>query len=116
MGDGSNQLAEVGNLLEWLAPAAERPVVVVGDFNSRPGSPAYARLVDAGLVDAYATHADEPGPVATAEFLHLRMHIDHLFSTPAVRWTDVRAHSVDHGPFRGLSDHAPKLGRVRAAA
>lgn len=106
MGFGTNQLAEIENLLAWLERLPPGPRVVLGDFNSAPGSPVLARLAAGGLVDA--------GPVVdggTAAFLHLRMHIDHLFATASVSWSGVCAYSVDHGPFRGLSDHAPKTGR-----
>ena len=115
MGFGSNQVAEVDNLLDWIDHDPNEPLVLVGDFNSMPGSPAYARLTAAGLVDAYAAGRDpvEVEATQTAAFLHLRMHIDHVFSTPAVRWREVRAHPVDGGPFGGLSDHAPKEGTLQ---
>lgn len=110
MGHGTNQLVEVENLLGWLGELPTGPKVVLGDFNSAPDSPAHRRLVAGGLVDAWGGRAVDGG---TASFLHLRMHIDHLFATPTVSWSQVRAHSLDHGPFRGLSDHAPKTGRLR---
>ncbi|MEQ1503383.1 MAG: endonuclease/exonuclease/phosphatase family protein [Myxococcota bacterium] len=107
MGHGSNQLAEAEALLGQL-PDGDTDVIVVGDFNSAPGSPVYDRLT-ARLVDPYRGADAE-----TAAFLHRRMHLDHLFSSPSVRWDGVEAYSVDAGPFRGLSDHAPKIGRLAA--
>ncbi|MEZ4234976.1 MAG: endonuclease/exonuclease/phosphatase family protein [Myxococcota bacterium] len=117
MGYGSNQLREIDNLLDFVGRPA-RPTVVAGDFNSRPGSPAYARMVEAGFVDPYAAGRtpEEHEAVGTAGFLHLRMHIDHLFSTPGLVWPSIEAHSVDGGPFQGLSDHAPKTGVLALAA
>jgi endonuclease/exonuclease/phosphatase family metal-dependent hydrolase len=118
MGYGSNQLAEVDNLLAFLRSRGDHPTVIAGDFNSRPGSPAYARILDAGWVDPYAhgrTHLEHEA-VGTAGFMHLRMHIDHLFSRPSMRWSSIHAHSVDGGPFFGLSDHAPKVGVLRLAS
>ena len=50
---------------------------------------------------------------ATAGFLQLRMHLDHVFSGPGVTWLDLDgSHPFDHPtrPFRGLSDHTPLLG------
>jgi endonuclease/exonuclease/phosphatase family metal-dependent hydrolase len=112
MGFGTNQLVEVENLLAWLDDLPSGPKVVLGDFNSEPGSPAHRRLVQGGLVDAWDGRVVDGG---TASFLHFRMHLDHLFATPSVSWTRVLAHSVDHGPFRGLSDHAPKTGTLEVA-
>jgi endonuclease/exonuclease/phosphatase family metal-dependent hydrolase len=112
MGHGTNQLVEVENLLGWLDRLPSGPKVVLGDFNSEPGSPAYRRLLEGGFRDPWGGHAVEGG---TASFLHLRMHLDHLLATPSVSWSRIRAHSLDHGPFRGLSDHAPKIGRLRVA-
>ncbi|MCB9761227.1 MAG: endonuclease/exonuclease/phosphatase family protein [Alphaproteobacteria bacterium] len=118
MGHGSNQLREVEALLRLVAERADGDhAVILGDFNSRPASPVYEALRRAGFVDAYAHHhgldADTLEQTGTARFAHLRMHIDHLFSTQAVRWLDVAAHAIDgDNPFAGLSDHAPKLGRL----
>lgn len=114
MGSGSNQLAEVGKLLDMLALDG-RPVVVVGDFNSAPGSPVYERLLSAGLTDAHRAHSglgtEELLAHSSASFLHYRMHLDHVFSA-GVSWTALAAHTTDLGPFAGLSDHAPKIGRL----
>lgn len=119
MGHGTNQLAEAARLLEFVREHAGPHAVVVGDLNSLPGSPVYEELVRAGLVDAHAEvsgrSADSLRGVGTASFLHLRMHLDHVFSTPAVRWRGLDAADLDHGPFAGLSDHAPKLGRLSLA-
>ena len=101
-------------MLEFVAEHAGPHAVVVGDFNSLPGSPVYDQLVGAGLVDA---HAEVSGRtplslcgVGTASFMHLRMHLDHVFSSRAVRWRGLDSADLDHGPFAGLSDHAPKVG------
>lgn len=113
MGSGSNQLAEAENLLAVLESAQER-TIVMGDFNSAPGSPVYERLVEAGWIDAHRAVSglavDELRQHGSASFLHYRMHLDHVFSSPALRPVRLAAHSIDAGPFRGLSDHAPKVG------
>jgi len=85
---------------------------LVGDFNARPGSRTYAQVLDAGLVDAFAEHRKRPW--ATARFGPRRMHIDHVFSDPDADWVDFDDHHIDTpGPLHGLSDHAPKAGRIR---
>jgi endonuclease/exonuclease/phosphatase family metal-dependent hydrolase len=103
MGHGVNQLAEIENLLAALDP--DEATVVVGDFNSAPGSPAYERMRAAGWIDGSSSH-DAP----TAAFLHHRMHIDHVFGSPRVKFREVRV--AHQGPLAGLSDHAPKIGVV----
>src|SRR5262249_32787145 len=97
MGHGSNQLAEVERLCDALDTT---PPGVMGDFNSEPGSPAYAAMEARGWVPAPAG-----GP--TASFLHHRMHLDHLFGS-GVRWG--RARVVTEA--EGLSDHLPKIAEL----
>ncbi len=115
MGHGSNQLAEVQAVLDALSRRSDGAAVLVGDFNTAPGSAAYDALTGAGLVDAFA-HANDLAPqdlhgIGTAGFAAARMHIDHIFSDPDVAWKQVHAHQIDdEGPFRGVSDHTPKVG------
>lgn len=119
MGHGINQLREIEALLRLVDDhAAGDHAVIVGDLNSAPESPTYDALTGAGWVDAYADHHDlaprDLHATGTARFMHLRMHIDHVFSTPSVRWLDLHAHGIDDdGPFLGLSDHSPKLGTLQ---
>lgn len=40
------------------------------------------------------------------------MHVDHIFSTPDLFWPSFEEHTVDRGPLRALSDHAPKAGTL----
>lgn len=118
MGHGSNQLAEIGAVLDALSRRTDESAVLVGDFNTAPGSAGYEALTSAGLVDAFAAHHDLDVPdlhgISTAGFAAARMHIDHIFSHPHVLWESVEVHQVDdRGPFAGVSDHTPKLGRLR---
>ncbi|MFT4627695.1 MAG: endonuclease/exonuclease/phosphatase family metal-dependent hydrolase [Myxococcota bacterium] len=106
MGDGSNQAAEVANLLAFVDRVAGPHRVVVGDFNSRPGSAAHQAMLDAGLDDAWAGRQ-----AVTARFGRKRMHIDHVFGR-GVGWSE-RADDVP--AFEGLSDHSPKAVTVRPA-
>jgi endonuclease/exonuclease/phosphatase family metal-dependent hydrolase len=100
MGHGSNQVGEVENLLAALDDGL--PTVVVGDFNSEPGSPAFRRMEAAGWRPAEVPDA------TTAAFLHHRMHLDHAFARGA-RFGEVR---IAGGALAGLSDHRPKVAAV----
>jgi endonuclease/exonuclease/phosphatase family metal-dependent hydrolase len=116
MGFGSNQLHEASTLRSIVEDVSNGRAIVVGDFNSMPGSPVYDHLCGASLRDAYAeSHGLSLAELleqSTAGFFHKRMHIDHVFSSPGVHWLDFEDHSYDRaGPFAGLSDHAPKVGR-----
>lgn len=118
MGHGTNQLKEAFRVLEFLELKRGEHAVVLGDFNSAPDSPVYNAFTDRGLIDAHRQGGDEnPDEHASARFLNQRMHIDHVFSTPSVHWQDFHAHRIDeNGPFWGLSDHAPKVGRLEVSS
>jgi endonuclease/exonuclease/phosphatase family metal-dependent hydrolase len=114
MGSGSNQVEEAKNLLEVLSRTDPEPAVLVGDFNSAPGSPVYDSLLRGGLVDVHQAvsglELDALREHGSAGFLHYRMHLDHVFARGTLRPLSLEAHTIDAGPFRGLSDHAPKIG------
>ena len=107
MGEGSNQLREIENVLRTVGRNRDDAAILAGDFNAAPGSPAHRAIIDAGWRDPTPEHARA---VPTAAFLDRRMHIDHLFGTPAVVWSRVTVGSIDAAPFAGRSDHAPKMG------
>lgn len=121
MGFGPNQLAEAKTLAEFVSSEKRSEnYVVVGDFNSLPGSPVDRYLREqCGLVDAFAkvrcfTPA-ESRDYPTAGFLNLRMHLDHVYSSPALEWLDFEGtcRFGEAGAFSGLSDHVPLIARVR---
>lgn len=118
MGHGSNQLHEAHALLEVVDRRTAGPTVVVGDFNSAPDSPVHRVLTGRGLVDAFAhtVSAERAAARATAHFGPRSMHIDHVFTTPDLRWLGFEP---DHGRadrFHGLSDHRPKWGHLAVGA
>jgi endonuclease/exonuclease/phosphatase family metal-dependent hydrolase len=122
MGWGPNQLHEARALAGFVNKTANGdPFVVCGDFNSPPGSPVYRFLCsEAGFHGAQERccqiQPENPRGFATAGFLHLRMHLDHLFAGNGVSWLDVegtRSFDDRANPFRGLSDHVPLVGRLR---
>jgi endonuclease/exonuclease/phosphatase family metal-dependent hydrolase len=118
LGFGKNQLEEARSLVRFVeSQRRSDDYVVVGDFNSLPGSPVDALLRGAGLVEARRTIAApsiEAGSFSTAGFMALRMHIDHLYASPGLAWLDMEdTHGFDgEGSFAGLSDHVPLIARV----
>jgi len=120
MGFGLNQLEEVKALCAFVSAAAkDQPRLVVGDFNSAPGTPVYRALT----VDEQLTGAQEVlGQVdparsdtfATAGFMALRMHLDHVFASGPISFRDLDG-TFPFGdaasPFHGLSDHVPLITR-----
>jgi endonuclease/exonuclease/phosphatase family metal-dependent hydrolase len=121
MGFGPNQLAEARTLAGFVASEKRSEnYVVVGDFNSLPGSPVDRYLREEhGLVDAFAKvqrfTSAESRDYPTAGFLNLRMHLDHVYSSPALEWLDFEdtRRFGEAGAFSGLSDHVPLIARLR---
>lgn len=121
MGFAPNQLAEARTLADFVAREQRSPhFVVVGDFNSLPGSPVdrYLRQ-ERGLVEAFSAVRGlgeaEARAFPTAGFLNLRMHLDHVYASPQLTWLDFDG-TVPFGAeggFAGLSDHVPLIGRFR---
>jgi endonuclease/exonuclease/phosphatase family metal-dependent hydrolase len=110
------QLAQAGELLAGPARTT-LPVVMVGDFNSRPGRPTYDALLAAGFDDAW-TRANPDGPAGlTCCHAHplddpadaLRGRIDHILTRGEIAATEAFVVGDAPGDFRaGLwpSDHA----------
>jgi endonuclease/exonuclease/phosphatase family metal-dependent hydrolase len=118
MGFGANQLAEARALCAFVhATAGAAPRLVVGDFNSAPGTPVYRALrEEGGLQGAQEALGQlDPGrPTAfpTAGFAALRMHLDHVFGGGGIHFLDLegtRPFGDLDSPFHGLSDHVPLL-------
>jgi endonuclease/exonuclease/phosphatase family metal-dependent hydrolase len=110
------QLAQAGELVDGPARTA-LPVVMVGDFNSRPGRPTYDALRAAGFDDAW-TRANPDGPAGLtcchAQPLDdpadaLRGRIDLVLTRGGIAATEAFVVGDGPGDFRaGLwpSDHA----------
>jgi endonuclease/exonuclease/phosphatase family metal-dependent hydrolase len=127
-GFGPNQLSEARRLVETIDHRrSSEDMVLVGDFNSLPGSPVDELLrVQVGLVDALAHMKNLSGEGlrdwSTAGFMNKRMNIDRIYSSPSVEWLDLEG-SAPFDPtedlessFHGLSDHVPLLGRLRVSS
>ncbi|MDQ3262833.1 MAG: endonuclease/exonuclease/phosphatase family protein [Myxococcota bacterium] len=120
MGHGPNQVHEARSLVGFVKKhSGDDPFVVCGDFNSPPGSPVYRFLTEeCGLCSAQQQLGQidgvQPRAFPTAGFMHLRMHLDHLFSGGAVQWLDLEGTQAITDPrcaFKGMSDHVPLIGR-----
>ncbi|MFZ5438882.1 MAG: endonuclease/exonuclease/phosphatase family protein [Myxococcota bacterium] len=120
MGFGKNQLAEAKAIAEFAEGTAKGdPYLVVGDFNTAPGTPVYRYLTGDGQLRGAQEllkqiDPEKPEAFATAGFMHLRMHLDHVFCRGELGFLDLKdTHSFGdpHGPFDGLSDHVPLITR-----
>lgn len=120
MGYGKNQAAEIDALASYVAEhkRSER-YIVLGDFNSLPGSPVYDRIQDQlNVHDPFPEVFETPvmdlrTSWPTAGFLRYRMRLDHIFAGPGLRWLDFEdTHPFGaEGRWDGLSDHVPLVGR-----
>ena len=121
MGFSPNQLAEARTLADFVEQERRSDhFVIVGDFNSLPGSPVDRYLrEERGFIDAFSTvrglSPREARAWPTAGFLNLRMHLDHVYSSAALEWLDFAdTHPFGNpGAFSGLSDHVPLIARFR---
>ncbi|PCC67147.1 Metal-dependent hydrolase, endonuclease/exonuclease/phosphatase family [Nannocystis exedens] len=102
----------VDELLAYLAALAG-PKLVVGDFNQTPTSDALARLLDAGLVDAWAALRPDAAGHTFYERGALRKRIDYVLLDRglASRLCDV-SRVLDGPGERRASDHAGVLARL----
>jgi hypothetical protein len=68
-----------------------------------------------GQVELVEGHFEQVGGQGQTQGLGgLRLHLDHVFSTPEIDWIDAEeSHSWGEGRFQNLSDHVPKLCRFR---
>lgn len=122
MGYGENQAREIDRLADFIDTQKQSDnYLVLGDFNSLPGSPAYDRMLERlpvcdpfpDAVGAKLQELRERWP--TAGFLHLRMRLDHMFAgrgLECVDFEDTHPFGVA-GRWHGLSDHVPLVGRFR---
>jgi endonuclease/exonuclease/phosphatase family metal-dependent hydrolase len=124
LGWGPNQIEEAKNLVRFVERQRKSDrFVVVGDFNALPGSPVYRYLVEErGWVDGFAQRyrmtPDELAKWPTAGFMRMRMHLDHVFGGPGLRWLDfddTHPYGDRSTRFHGLSDHMPMVGRCRVS-
>lgn len=120
MGQGINQVHEARTLAEYVAKnSGGEPFIVCGDFNSPPGSPVFRYLCDEAGFRCAQADAGQIDPnlsrgFPTAGFLHLRMHLDHVFGGGGLSWQDCDGtcrFGDTKSPFWGLSDHMPILAR-----
>ncbi len=115
MGHGANQLAEARAVAQFAEVTSKgEPYLLAGDFNTAPSTPVYEQLTrQEKLVGAQEVLKQidlrQPDAFSTAGFMHLRMHLDHVFGR-GVEFTeldDTRSFGDVQNRFSGLSDHVP---------
>lgn len=120
MGFGRNQVEEAKALLSFVAASSKGQArLVVGDFNSAPGTPVYRTLTaDTTLFGAQErlgqVDVDRADGFTTAGFMAMRMHLDHVFGGGPVEFLDLEGtypFGDARSPFHGLSDHVPIITR-----
>lgn len=118
MGFGENQLAEARAVCQFAeATAKSEPYLVVGDFNTAPMTPVYRYLTQEAKLRGAQEQLKQIDPArpeafATAGFMHLRMHLDHVFASGDLGFIDLAGtHTFGDpaSPFSGLSDHVPLI-------
>lgn len=95
-------------------------VVLMGDFNTGPGTPPWQRIIASGLADARGLSPVVFGPAGTFNAFDVTkdndgVAIDHVFVGPGVA---VERFGVLTDSFRGrvISDHFPVVADLRVAA
>ena len=118
MGFGANQIAEARAVAQYAAATAKQePYLVVGDFNTAPMTPVYRYLTGEAKLRGAQEQLKQIDPTrsesfATAGFMNLRMHLDHLFASGDVDFTDLKGTCTfgdPSSPFTRLSDHVPLI-------
>lgn len=108
----SERLLQVKALLgsEWLGnPACRHPVILCGDFNASPLSPACRKLMKI-FMDAQDGIANQK-PVKTFFSRYPLLRIDHVFVSQGIEVTDFSVPKNDLA--RVASDHLPLTVEVR---
>lgn len=95
---GRDPVEQAGEVAAFAGRYANgRPLVLGGDLNTEPDDPAFAEFTRSGLVDALAAAR----PLRTSPADDPRTQIDHVFVSPGLTATEVRA------PRTEASDHLP---------
>jgi endonuclease/exonuclease/phosphatase family metal-dependent hydrolase len=96
---------------ETLANHGNPPTVVTGDFNCRPGSPAYRVFVEAGFLDTF--HAFRGTRLSPGDTDKPTGRIDWILIRDDGRRVEVRSHEIlrdgDEAAGKYPSDHYPVL-------
>ncbi|MEU9516232.1 endonuclease/exonuclease/phosphatase family protein, partial [Micromonospora sp. NPDC048169] len=95
---GRDPVEQAGEVAAFAGRYANgRPLVLGGDLNTEPDDAAFAEFTRAGLVDALGPAR----PLRTSPADDPRTQIDHVFVSPGLTATEVRA------PRTEASDHLP---------
>jgi endonuclease/exonuclease/phosphatase family metal-dependent hydrolase len=115
LGLGRRERLMQANLLagpEWLGRIdSKHPVILMGDFNSLPGSPAY-QVIAAHLRDARTLVMPQPSLRAFPSYAPI-VAIDHIFVNEQLDVESITA--VRNPETRLASDHYPVTAHLRPA-
>jgi len=106
--EGALRRAQQARLIRRAIEREDRPVIVVGDFNSTPHQWAY-RHIARGLQSAAGRRIQ--GWAATFPAGRPLVHIDHVLASPD--WRIVAAEIPGPKDGRAISDHRPVFARLR---
>ncbi|HKA83050.1 MAG TPA: endonuclease/exonuclease/phosphatase family protein [Acidimicrobiales bacterium] len=123
-GDATSiRMLEADAVLRRIAER-DRPAIVAGDLNDRPGSAVYTRFEEAGLRDVWAIlRPDEPGSTNWRAWVPgttkpPTRRIDYVFVSDGLNPESVsvpRYGDPGFPPFASISDHLPVTATVAAA-
>lgn len=123
-GDAAAIRAVEAGVVVRLVAQRDRPAVVAGDFNDRPGADIHVRFRDAGLSDVWATlRGEDPGPTnwrgwVAGTPLAPSQRLDYVLISEGLEAVAVsvpRHGDPDFERFAVISDHLPVTATVTAA-
>ncbi|MDA8404299.1 MAG: endonuclease/exonuclease/phosphatase family protein [Desulfobacteraceae bacterium] len=108
------RLEQAKIIARWSARQTA-PIVLMGDFNDAPGSPAHALLAGPRLRDTWWTAGNDDGPQSFTRHrfdgIPLIARLDWILAAPCFQVRDVRiVHDHLHGRYP--SDHFPYIADI----
>jgi endonuclease/exonuclease/phosphatase family metal-dependent hydrolase len=103
---------------KYMATHAERPVLLLGDFNDTKHSPALAAIVDLGLADPLGEQLETANANPSTYWPKRRMRIDFILASAAAQQRMVPGSGAIHASQMAAraSDHYPVSVDFRFAA
>jgi endonuclease/exonuclease/phosphatase family metal-dependent hydrolase len=106
----AERLRNIRDVLAALGPAVRGPLVLAGDLNEPPESPAWQLLAESGLRDAYALAPT--GPHFTFPARDPQRRIDAVFVTDLLHVVSCGVPALDEADLVAATDHLPVLAEL----